>query len=241
MTRFGPPGVPNFHGVASCVDYLTGYMATWAGLSALYSRELSGTDQGDWATTSLATCASLTQLTLQLNEPPASAVGCHATGMTSHNRVFRVQNSKYVYGQAPKSCDVSALILKLADMDQAQAVNYFKQELQALAVPVNTVKEMAAKSADGSSKSANFKKKTQGQGWDVETWEPTWLCFDGEPLECVGAPFNAGSNAQEVLGDLGYSSGDILAMQQSRAVIPTNWHKWAASETLQKGPEIEEL
>jgi crotonobetainyl-CoA:carnitine CoA-transferase CaiB-like acyl-CoA transferase len=216
-------------------------MATWAGLSALYSRELSGTDQGDWAVTSLATCASLTQLTMQLNEPPASAVGCHATGMTSHNRVFRVRDSKYVYGQAPESCDVGALILKLADMDQVQAVDYFKQELQALAVPVNTVKEMAATSADCSSKTANFKKKTAGQGRDVETWEPTWLCFDGVPMACAGAPSNAGSDAQRVLGDLGYSSGDILAMQQSRAVIPTDWHKWAASETLQKGPEIEKL
>jgi crotonobetainyl-CoA:carnitine CoA-transferase CaiB-like acyl-CoA transferase len=87
MTRFGPPGVPNFHGVASCVDYLTGYMATWAGLSALYSREVSGTDQGDWAVTSLATCASLKQLPLQMNELPASAVGCHARTGTSGLRV----------------------------------------------------------------------------------------------------------------------------------------------------------
>ena len=44
MTRFGPhdpalvakhgagAGTPNFHGVASCVDYLTGYMAAWSGV-----------------------------------------------------------------------------------------------------------------------------------------------------------------------------------------------------------------
>ena len=65
-------------------------MATWGGLAALYSREDRKSVQGDWAVTSLAVCASLTQLTLQKREPPPSAVGCHATGMTPFNRVFKV-------------------------------------------------------------------------------------------------------------------------------------------------------
>ena len=65
----------------------------WGGLAALYSRSARQTDQGDWAVTSLATCASLTQLTLQKNEPPASAVGCYATGMPAHNRVYRVADA----------------------------------------------------------------------------------------------------------------------------------------------------
>ena len=25
-------------------------------------------------------------------------------------------------------------------------------------------------------------------GWEVETWEPTWFCIDGQPLSCAGAP-----------------------------------------------------
>ena len=42
MERFGPKGCPTFHGVASCVDYLCGYMGCFATVTALYSREANG-------------------------------------------------------------------------------------------------------------------------------------------------------------------------------------------------------
>ena len=239
MTRFGPhdpaevaakgagAGTPNFHGVASCVDYLTGYMAMWGGLAALYARDATSNPQGDWAVTSLATCASLTQLTLQKGEPPASAVGCHATGMTAHKRVFQVAGGKWVYGQAPETADVGALVATLATLDVDGAIAHFETSFGTLAVPVHTVKEIAALCSDGSSKTANFKKKDSGMGWEVETWEPTWFCIDGQPLSCAGAPTFSGADAESILAALGYSQGDILGLKQSRAVVPTNWYKWA--------------
>ena len=239
MTRFGPhdpaevakkgagAGTPNFHGVASCVDYLTGYMAMWGGLAALYKRDSTKAEVGDWAVTSLATCASLTQLTLQKNEPPPSAVGCYATGMTSHNRVYKVAGGKYIYGQAPESADLVKLTADLMKMDVDGACKFFESEFKALAVPVNTVKEIAAICSDGGSITANFKKKDSGMGWVVETWEPTWFCIDGKPLSCAGAPTFSGADAVPILEALGYSQGQILGLKQSRAVVPTNWHKWA--------------
>lgn len=33
-----------------------------------------------------------------------------------------------------------------------------------------------------------------------------------------------------LLAELGYSQGQILGLKQSRAVVPTNWHKWADEE-----------
>ena len=62
--------------------------------------------------------------------------------------------------------------------------------------------------------------------WEVETWEPTWFCFDGEPLSCARAPTFSGSDAPAILAELGYSQGQVLGLKQSRAVVPTNWHKW---------------
>jgi crotonobetainyl-CoA:carnitine CoA-transferase CaiB-like acyl-CoA transferase len=242
MTRFGPhdpatvaakgagAGVPNFHGVASCVDYLTGYMAMWGGLAALYSRDARQATHGDWAVTSLASCASLTQLTLQKGEPPASAVGCYATGMNAHDRVYKVAGGKYIYGQAPPSADIDALITKLSGMEVDGAVAYFKSEFDALAVPVNTVKEIAAICSDGKSTSARFTKKQSPSGWTTETWEPTWFCLDGKPLSCARPPAFSGSDAPAILAALGYSQGEILGLKQSRAVVPTNWHKWADEE-----------
>mmetsp|Transcript_122 Transcript_122/g.398 ORF Transcript_122/g.398 Transcript_122/m.398 type:complete len:201 (-) Transcript_122:57-659(-) len=200
-------------------------MAVWSGAAALYAREARGSEEGDWAGTSLAVCASLTQLTLQVKEPPASAVGCHATGMTPHCRVFEVKGGRHIYGQAPESCDVDALKAALAKMDVSQAVAHFKKEFGALAVPVQTCKEMAALCSSGGSKSASFKKKDAGQGWVVETWEPTWFCFDGEPFSCPSPPTLSGSDARQVLAELGYSTSDILGLHQCRAVVPTNWHK----------------
>ena len=177
--------------------------------------------------TSLATCASLTQLTLQKGEPPASAVGCHATGMTAHKRVFQVAGGKWVYGQAPETADVGALVATLATLDVDGAIAHFEASFGMLAVPIHTVKEIAALCSDGSSKTANFKKKDSGMGWEVETWEPTWFCIDGQPLSCAGAPTFSGADAESILAALGYSQGDILGLKQSRAVVPTNWYKWA--------------
>ena len=124
----------------------------------------------------LATCASLTQLTLQRSEPPPTAVGCHATGMTPHARVFPVAEGKYIYGQAPpEACpDPEALAATLRGLDQDAAVAFFAEKFGdyggALAVPVRTVREMADLSADGASKTAHFAKKDSGMGWEVETW-----------------------------------------------------------------------
>jgi crotonobetainyl-CoA:carnitine CoA-transferase CaiB-like acyl-CoA transferase len=75
MWRFGPPGAPTYHGIASAVDYLCGYLGTWAGVTALYAREARDDGRGDWAETSLAAAATLTQVLLQNGEPPETAVG----------------------------------------------------------------------------------------------------------------------------------------------------------------------
>ena len=46
-------------------------------------------------------------------------------------------------------------------------------------------------------------------------------------LQRAGAPTSSGAAAESILAALGYSQGDILGLKQSRAVVPTNWYKWA--------------
>ena len=60
--RFGPTDCPTLHGVASCVDYATAYMGSWAGLIALWVRETQGVSKLS-SGTSLALTASLMQFT----------------------------------------------------------------------------------------------------------------------------------------------------------------------------------
>ena len=132
-------------------------------------------------------------------------MGCHATGMSARHRVYPVAGGKYVYGQAPEGCDVDKLLATLATMDVAGAVAHFEKELGALAVPCNTVKEIAALCSDDGSKTARFSQKDSGNGWVVETWDPTWFCLDGQPLTCAGAPNFSGADAPQILAELGYS------------------------------------
>ena len=62
MMRFGGPETPSFHGIASAVDYLTGYLGTLSGVLALYARERRGDGKGDWAETSLCNAAPLPRI-----------------------------------------------------------------------------------------------------------------------------------------------------------------------------------
>ena len=99
----------------------------------------------------------------------------------------------------------------LSSLESDAAIAHFENALGgALAVPVHTVQEIAALCSDGGSKTANFTRKRGESGWEVETWEPTWFCFDGAPLSCARPPAFAGADAPQVLAALGYSPGEVL-------------------------------
>ncbi|KPK28239.1 MAG: hypothetical protein AMJ66_10745 [Betaproteobacteria bacterium SG8_40] len=59
MARYGQPDKPALHGIASCVDYMTGYCATLGIAQALFARERG--DGGSHVRTSLAMGAQLVQ------------------------------------------------------------------------------------------------------------------------------------------------------------------------------------
>merc|ERR1712083_1283422 len=109
-------------------------------------------------------------------------------------------------------------------MDITQAIDHVNKSMGGFAVPVQTCKEMAAACSTGASKSANFKRKDAGQGWVIETWEPTWFCFDGEPFSCPKPSTRAGSDAPQILADLGYTNEQIAHLQESGAIGPVEWY-----------------
>ena len=100
MMRFGGPDTPTFHGIASAVDYLCGYLGCYAGVLALYAREKRGDGDGDWAETSLVNAGTLIQLLFQESEPPSSARGQLATGMTAGAQVYQLGDG-WIYAEAP--------------------------------------------------------------------------------------------------------------------------------------------
>jgi len=217
MHRFGPPGAPMYHGVASAVDYLCGYLGTWAGVTALYAREVRNDGRGDWAETSLAAAATLTQLLLQNGEPPASAVGPFATGMTEGERVYSLSDG-WIFAQG--TVDISD---ELEGKTQAEALELMAEQ-NIRAVPIQTCRQVADRHRDDPTITVNFERR-ESDGWINECFAPTWFTFDGKPFARPTAAPRLGASGPEILAELGYSESQIAEMIAMGAIGRTEWAK----------------
>ena len=189
MMRFGGPDSQTFHGIASAVDYLCGYLAAYSGLLALYARERRGDGVGDWAETSLCNAATLIQLLFQRPgaEPPESARGQLATGMTAGARVYRLSDG-WIFAQAPR--DITAA---LGDRGRADALAWCAQQ-NIPAVPVQSCKELADRHRERPTTTVKF-ERTTNDGWTTECFAPTWFAFDGQTQPRPKAASRIGADA----------------------------------------------
>lgn len=216
MLRFGTAQCPTYHGLASCVDYLTGYLAAWSAVTALYARERRSDGHGDWAQTSLTAAASLMQLLFQFEEPPASACGPHATGTTAGCRTYRVTDG-WIFAMGDS--DLTAL---LQGHTVASALATLA-ERSIQAIRVNTVRELAARHRTQPSRTIHFQAIDQ-DGWRTECFVPTWFCFDGAVPESRQPAVRIGSSADAVLRSIGMSA---LALEQLEAGGAVGRPEWA--------------
>lgn len=217
MLRFGPEGCPTYHGLASCVDYLCGYLGVWAGLTALYARERRGDGRGDWAQTSLTAAASLTQLLLQFQEAPAGMRGPLASGPSATERIYKVADG-WIF--ALSQTDLTETI-------EAETVESALAGLKARgieAVRVNTVRELADGRRDALSRTVRFQAISH-DGLTSECFVPSWFCFNGVVAEGRQTPVRIGASANEILEDLGYGPDDIRRLRQRGVVLNTEWKK----------------
>jgi len=215
MVRFGPEGCPTYHGVASCVDYLCGYLGTWAGVTALVARERRKDGKGDWAETSLATAASLTQLLLQQTPEPASARGAQATGMNAGERVYELTDG-WIFAQGDRdlSSELSSLTVEVA------LARLSKRGVPA--VPVQTCKELADRHREKPTTTVDFEMR-RSDGWENECFAPSWFAFDGRRVASPGPASRVGSDAPAILADLGYSDEDVERLVSSGVVGQREW------------------
>ncbi|MGI9263351.1 MAG: CoA transferase, partial [Gammaproteobacteria bacterium] len=215
MMRFGPEGCPTFHGVASCVDYLCGYLGAWAGVTAMYAREFRNDGTGDWAETSLSTAAALTQCLLQQNREPESARGPFATGMNDHERVYELSDG-WIFAQGKRD-----LTRELATFDVQQALAQLKKE-GIPAVPVQTCKMIADIHRDNPTTTVAFEMR-EHDGWKNECFAPSWFAYDGERVASPGPAHRIGSDSPVILAELGYSEEEIEGLVADRVVGQTEF------------------
>jgi len=219
MMRFGGPDTPTFHGIASAVDYLTGYLGALSGVLALYAREKRGDGRGDWAETSLCNAATLIQLLIQQpgTEPPASARGQLATGMNAGERVYQLSDG-WIFAQAPR--DITA---ELGSRTQSDALAWCAQQ-NIPAAPVQTCKQLADRHREKPTTTVRFEKREK-DGWSTECFAPTWFAFDGQPSPRPPAASRIGADGPAVLAELGYKPEDVKRLIAEGAVGRSEWAK----------------
>jgi crotonobetainyl-CoA:carnitine CoA-transferase CaiB-like acyl-CoA transferase len=219
MMRFGGPDSPTFHGIASAVDYLCGYLGTYAGVLALYARERRSDGRGDWTETSLCNAATLIQLVFQRpdSEPPGSARGQLATGMTERARVYQLSDG-WIFAQAEH--DITA---NLDKRTRAEALAWCAEQ-KILASPVQTCKELADRHRDHPTATVKFESREK-DGWENECFAPTWFAFDGRTQSRPQAASRIGADGPVILAELGYQPDDVQRLTASGAVGRTEWAK----------------
>lgn len=220
MTRFGTPDMPLLHGIASCVDYLTGYLGAYAATVALLARERRAGGAGDWAETSLASGASLVQLPFQWQPAVASASGPKATGPSETSRLHQLSDG-WIYVEA--MADLAPAFEGFSVADALQFLD--KQGIRAVAV--RSIATLKQKYLDNPSATIRF-RKTGGDGLEATVLEPTWFQFDGEALAPSAAPARPGGDAREILVSLGFSDQEIAAMLENEVIGQPDWRHLAA-------------
>lgn len=216
MERFGNPGAPTYHGVASCVDYLCGYLACFSGVTALYAREHRKDGRGDWAQASLAPSATLTQLLLTgVPNPPDNIRGQAATGRNAGERVYQLSDG-WIFVQG-----LSDMTAELSGKTQAEGLAHARSK-GLLAVPVQTCRQLADRHMDKPSPTVYFEKR-ESDGWVNHCFRPTWFTFDGVPTPRARATARIGSDAPAILAELGYSSDEVQRMIDAGAIGRPEW------------------
>jgi len=134
--RYGGEGNrPVLHGWASCIDYITGYSATYGAVLALFKRRRSGVpDGGDFVTTSLAQGGQLVQAPFMYaceagcsgDEPSGQdAVGEHAL-----HRMYRARDGWVFLGGLAHEMDKLRCVAGLENTPDEDAGEFLEGEIK---------------------------------------------------------------------------------------------------------------
>lgn len=202
MSRFGSLDAPELHGLASCVDYLAGYLASFGAVVALAAQVRRGDGAGDWADSSLASAASLIQLPYQVKPP-----------LVGDARCLRRMSDGWICVE-PQDTPIPEGLTVAEAMCAAWASG-------ALAVEVQSLKELKARHRDRPGATVAF--RAEDGSYPTLNVRPLWFHFDGAPLPPASAPTKPGSDAGTILAELGYGQADHEALVREGVVGLPFW------------------
>lgn len=228
-TRYGTPDAPVLHGIASCVDYITGFSAALGIAQALVARELGR--GGAHVRTSLSMGAQLVQFpfTVASARQPRSAEpsGQRTTGYGAHYRHYRARDGwAFLACRAEDLQKVASLLGAAAPNEQclsdaiaATTCNEAAERLRSIntasLVPIRRLDDLRESSTIEASdqfkrdKYLAMLRSAHPSGYRVSLPLPTWYRFEAGPVEPLAAAHAPGSHTRSVLAELGLAKAEV--------------------------------
>jgi crotonobetainyl-CoA:carnitine CoA-transferase CaiB-like acyl-CoA transferase len=239
-TRYGSPTAPVLHGVASCVDYITGFAASLGILQALIARALG---RGSAAVrTSLAMGAQLVQFPFMVRNErgPVDVVpsGQQASGYGAHYRIYKAHDDWVIFcsraadlakcaaalgANNPSEESLAAAIEKLGVAEISRSLENITAATVTRVTRLDRLREeisvpepsQAGLTLDG--RSLLMVEADHPSGHRIALPFPSWYRSSiVPPARLVPAP-KPGTHTVEVLKEIGFDGPDIQSLLEQRA------------------------
>ena len=230
MTRYGSAEKPVLHGIASCVDYMTGFLAVTGILQALVARKRGF--GGSFVRTSLAMGAQLVQFPFMLShssfKPGSEPSGQSSIGHGLGQQLYKLADGWAYLGCRPEDeanlasllgaseCTVDAISTVVRDVRFEKIQSQVKELRGAsLTRPESLATIRSERTRDEGNRESNWmnsgsfrlKKGVHPSGYMATICEPTWIRPDRSPIsDLAPAPF-PGQHTREILGELKFQKG----------------------------------
>lgn len=222
MVRYGDPGAPELHAIASCVDALTGYAAAFAVAGALRARDQDG--QGRAVATSLAAAATLIQAPL-LSDTLPDVGGQTCRGTTAMHHLYRAKGG-WLFLDAPDR-EAAELPFRFRPSGRENPRTGIARRIRRTrlanacatlseagfpAVPVQSVQQLRDEwlAALPETVPRLVRRDIPGVG-PVVTAPPCQVLIDGMPLEPLAPAEKPGASTRAVLTELGLDADWMIA------------------------------
>jgi crotonobetainyl-CoA:carnitine CoA-transferase CaiB-like acyl-CoA transferase len=223
-TRYGTPEAPVLHGIASCVDYITGFSAALGVAQALVARELGR--GGAQVRTSLAMGAQLVQFPFAIASErlarSAEPSGQRAIGYGPHYRLYRTRDGWAFLACRAGDLHQAARLLGAVEpteqcLSDAIAAMTCSEAAERL-LPLKTASAMRVRRLDELRQSCTIQTHQRFQnggrhlamvrsahpsGYRVSLPLPTWYRLENEIIEPLTSAPAPGSHTRGILAELG--------------------------------------
>jgi crotonobetainyl-CoA:carnitine CoA-transferase CaiB-like acyl-CoA transferase len=228
--RYGTPDAPVLHGMASCVDYITGFTAALGVAQALVARKLGR--GGSYVRTSLSMGAQLVQFPFAVLAKNTSTTAEPSTqlapGYGPHYRLYKAadrwaflacrkgdlaQIAELLGATEPTDASMAAAIAARTCIEISQLLRDWRS---ASFVPVTRLDQLRegctvtdAQSLELNSMLLAMRDADHPSGYRVNLPLPTWYRFGAQVVERLAPAPSPGTHTRQVLAGLGKSESEI--------------------------------